>query len=259
MASLPDLNTSNVGFIAYYNVIDDGGASSIDPEDMLTDGNINSYTLYDNGFVADYNNPINSLPVTVRAKTDGWVTAHTSRQETYSFGGGVSNTFTDVQGWYNFATGDEDDSNVNPDLSQNALERSIYSLQSNLSNTNSFVYSTADVSLYNYEYPNATNVTLANVGIPSGGPSGTKTGGISATSATTLDAAIAFARADEAGYSNGEAEFDGNVIVKEDGLNHGTVDLLANNFFDATGTEKQLYVDVESASLGSITAIIIWH
>jgi hypothetical protein len=260
MSDLPDLNTSNVGFIAYWNAIDDGGATSIAPEDMLTDGNINSYTLYDNGFTADYTNPINSLPVTVRAKTDGWITAHTTREENYSFGSGVSNTFTDVRGWYNFATGDEDQENINPDLSQNALERSIYSLQSNLSNTNSFVYSTADVALYNYEYPNATNVTLANVGEVTAGSGGswpsTKTGGISATSATTLDAAIVFARAENK-YQN--VEFAGNVIVSPDGLNHGTADLLANNFFDATGTEKKLTVNLDTYVTRSITAIIIWH
>jgi hypothetical protein len=260
MSDLPDINTSNVGFIAYWNAIDDGGATSIAPEDMLTDGNINSYTLYDNGFTADYTNPINSLPVTVRAKTDGWITAHTTREENYSFGSGVSNTFTDVRGWYNFATGDEDQENINPDLSQNALERSIYSLQSNLSNTNSFVYSTADVSLYNYEYPNATDVTLANVGAQTyGGSSPTKIGGISATSTTTLDAAVVFARASGGTQT---VEFGGNIIAKTGpsaSLNHATADLLTNNFFDATGTEKELYANVGNYSLGSITAIIIWH
>lgn len=100
MADLPDLDPNNIGFLGYYNVLDNGDTSDSNwnPEDVLTysltdpDVSVSTYTIYDNGVEGELNNYPNATAyidgtsspssaetenVNFRAKSDGWVLVYT--------------------------------------------------------------------------------------------------------------------------------------------------------------------------------------
>lgn len=87
MAELPDIDTSNVSHIAYFNAIDDGGVTTIDPEEVTSAPGIQDYTLYDNGLEGTFNlqetyDDISLADSTVfpeatfRVKSDGWMVVY---------------------------------------------------------------------------------------------------------------------------------------------------------------------------------------
>lgn len=99
MADLPDLDPSNIGFLAYYNVLDNGDTSDSNwnPEDVTSytsdsdDTEVTNYTIYDNGVDGELNHykdfGVQSTEdrshagttenVSFRAKSDGWVLLYT--------------------------------------------------------------------------------------------------------------------------------------------------------------------------------------
>jgi hypothetical protein len=260
MANLPDLDTTQVGFIAYWNALDDGGVAAIDPEEMLDDSNINSYTLYDNGFVASYSNPVNSLPVTVRAKTDGWITVHTDSGGNFNASGerDPGRSFLDCSGWWNIATG-PNRSTGGASLTNHVLRQSIGRLQGFLTNSGSITYNSGDVGLYHYEFPDATNTTLAYVDQNGDNSS---SGGISYTSTTTIDAVAAF------GYANSKefidqalSSFEGVELADAyEGTVFGSLDAVENNLVGSSGTEYTLTASGGGQDADSYTAVVaLWH
>lgn len=175
MTQLPDLDTSNVGWFAYYNVInntdvvesdltgDNGGPSEL--ESMISDSNSENIDYYDNGVIVTYNGPTRT--VTIRFKTDGWITAHMDRTKNYrakdeSGYGGIDGVH-DIVHWNDdvrYDTGSTDASESS--LVTNTLERSINTglRQMSVYDTKiSSPYNPNDVSLYNYEFQ-TNNVTL---------------------------------------------------------------------------------------------------
>lgn len=203
MSDLPDLDTSQVSYISYWNVIDDGGVSSFDPSDVLTDGNIQEYTLYDNGIHIDrYSTGWREIQA--RVKSDGWFIAYLDR---------TNDPENEEIGPWEIL-----DLSSNPDPSRLATETTIQSLQSNLSNSGNVTFNYSDVSLYNYEYPDASNLTIffkANFG-----PS--ESNEFSYTSGTTIKEA--YARAD-----------DGTMAIEGYELNN-IRDLLADNIIPNADT-----------------------
>lgn len=151
MSTLPDITTSNVGYIAYWNALNHG-VGSINASDVLSDGNIQSYTLYDNGFTAQYSGITRTF--TVRVKQDGWFVAYIDRTNQYNAqASSQQNGYWDIlNDWTNTGT------NIST-FPNNVLERSIHSLQSQLSNSGSITYNSSDVGLYNYQYTSATTST----------------------------------------------------------------------------------------------------
>lgn len=195
MPDLPDLDTTGVSFIAYWNAVSQGGIAEadMDAEDVLSDGNINSQTLYDNGVIVEYN-LLGGYPegggnggtreATMRVKNDGWFVAYIDRTEDFGIQTGQADTIRGPWDIMNAWTGTSTSTIVN-----NALERAINSLQGQLSA--SPTYQTSDVGLYNYEHPNADFASMFSA---EGGP---KTSAFLYTSATNVLWAVATGSAEQ--------------------------------------------------------------
>lgn len=150
--SLPGLDTSNIGFIAFWNHLDNG-ASDIDPSE--TTGELSSVTEYSNGVQGERSVNFNRLAnrtVRCRVKSDGWIIAWIDRTDAdFTGGSGQHGQHDIVYDWtqeFNYNT-----------LDQNILERQINVLYNALSNSGQATYNPSDVALYNYAYPDATDIS----------------------------------------------------------------------------------------------------
>ena len=177
MPDLPDLPTSNISFIAYWNAIDDGEVTGIDPETALSDPNINEYTIYDNGIDIDSYTTVTGREAQARIKTDGWVIAWFDQTADYKKVDSLSKE--PPRGPWELANSPWQWSV--PDLNNHTLERVIHSLQSNLDKSAGILYTDTDVGLYYYEDESADAVTFMASSAQT-----TKTCGFSYTSNTTV-------------------------------------------------------------------------
>lgn len=239
MSTLPDITTSGVGYIAYWNAINDGGVGSITASDALTDGNIQSYTLYDNGFTAQYTTPNVGRTITVRVKQDGWFVAYMDRTNQF-----VQNASTKPNGYYDLVDNWTDNSNEVNAFPINSLERSINSLQSNLSNSGSITYNSSDVGLYNYQYSSATTSTMFGTHRST---TVNFTSGLIYTSGTTVLYAAA------TGKGNNNIKFEGTVIQSNG--NPSSLDILSSGLIPNSQTEYNMTSNTYGNIIGSVLTI----
>ncbi|AFD02305.1 VP16 [Haloarcula hispanica icosahedral virus 2] len=161
MADLNDLDTDSIGFIGYYNIVDQGGLSADwDETEVLNDGNVQSSTIYDNGIEGKYS-LVDGRSASFRIKTDGWFMVYMDDSAQYNQDTSAGN----VRGRWDLAR-NWTDRTVLSDINQHSLERAIQSLQSQLSNSNGIAYSSDDVGLYNFAYPDATTTTYFATNYP---------------------------------------------------------------------------------------------
>lgn len=178
---LPDLNKQNVGWIAYYNVIDntdvtqsdltdgttEGSDGPAEIESMISDRNNENIDYYDNGVIVTYYGP--TRLVKIRFKTDGWITAHMNRNKDYkkvrdnyegTRGENGVNGIHDIVHWNDEGLGDNAVSESS--LVTNTLERSIKTALEQMDIYGTDIesnYDPNDVELYSYEFE-TNNVTL---------------------------------------------------------------------------------------------------
>lgn len=162
MATLPDLTTSNVSFVGYFNTIEQGGGSTdLDPETALTYSDIDSYTLYDNGFDANVSFD-GGLPLNVRLKTDGWCVAYLPRGNTYT-GYNNHSQWTDLapseyqvmttRTTFGYRT------NIHSD-DITLLSKTIQNTINELDSSGTITFNHTDVGIYNYAYPDQSNLSM---------------------------------------------------------------------------------------------------
>ncbi|WP_159900729.1 hypothetical protein [Salinirussus salinus] len=261
MSDLPDLDTSQVGVIAYWNAIDDGGVGSIDAEEALTDGNITSYTLYDNGFTADYgqtagnnfNDPgsnNNFRNLRVRVKNDGWIVAYIDPSVTLGNNGAT--------GWFDFIGGTQWEVrdaayNHNFTLTPTMLEETVERLASNLSNYGSMTFNYSDVGLYTYVHPDTETLFLGSHRQQNQDGGTHYTGGISYTADTNLDFAYCIGGVD----SGGDLTFEG-TLVSDNGTT-GAIDLLSEGLIPNSGTEYVMDAHIFDGADGYGLTFIGYH
>lgn len=246
MATLPDLDTSTTSFVAYWNALNHG-VNDINPDDVLTDNNVQSYTLYDNGVIVQYAGA-NGRTFPVRVKEDGWFVAYIDRTEEANTGQNDSpprGPWDVINGWTSY--------NSTGSITQNALERAINDLQASLGNSDNITYSTADVSLYNYEYTSATTVSMLGDAYSENGNdrTTTHTARFSYTSSTTLEWAFstgaAYFNASGGGNGSGEsawsdgtqityAEYTGSDNYGSSDVHYGTLELLSSGRISQSAT-----------------------
>lgn len=252
MATLPDLDTSNIGFCAYWNAIDQGGVGSIDPEDALSDGNINDYTLYDNGWEATSYTSVTGREFKIRCKSDGWFVAYMDRSENFTVTTGSPDN---ARGPWDLANDWTQGANSN--FVSNSLSEAIRSAASNLGNWGSITFNHSDVGLYNFEFSSATGITgmssAASTSYEQGDQS--QTSGVLYTSGTTINWATAFA-------NNGQTDFEGSTITSNTG-EYGALDLLAAGLVPDAGTEYQMYINTnagyDNTSTVNGNVLFIWE
>lgn len=243
MSSLPDINTSGVSFLAYFNAIDQGGAGSISPSEVTTSGRVQNYTLYDNGLSGEFN-ARNGRTITFRVKTDGWFVAYLDRGDNFA-----RNLKNDVPrgSWDIF--NDWTYTNSADDFTRNELERCINDLVSELSNSGSVTYNPVDVGLYDYRHPSASVATGLSDYLymkTQGTNEQTKTVDFQYTDDTNLLYAVATGYAISHyndfynTYGNGRTEFNGIVMSEHEydgGEGGGAIDLLSRGEIPSAGTQ----------------------
>lgn len=252
MSNLPDLDTGSAGFVAYWNAIDQGGVSSIDPEEVLTDGSVVQYTVYDNG-VSGTTTLGNGRVANFRVKNDGWFVVFFPRGENFEIQQTdrdlVTGSYDIIHNWNVLDSG----STISPD----ALSRGIQSLQSNLSNSGSITFGYSDVGIYNYEYDNATTITCLAQSL-SDGSSGTEHPEFSYTAETTRVYHALCGRAHSGGGNQYVNDIDGNRIANHQ--EYASVDIIAENQAPdpATSYSPEIYAKYTSDN-ARVANLIIWY
>lgn len=165
MSDLPDLDTSAISTVCFWNAISDGGVSSIDPTEATNDGNLKNVTYYDNGIEGDYRVTLDSNGLVVRdakvrVKNDGWFVAYLDdsfESKTSSFVPSTKDEYTPGR-WDNihFPFGGFGGGGAGK---QGPLSDIIDSIRSNLSNGGTMTFNTSDVGIKDYVNPDATTIT----------------------------------------------------------------------------------------------------
>jgi hypothetical protein len=277
MADLPDIDTSDVSFIAFFNAIDQGGVQDTDPTEVTSHGNVQSYTLYDNGVEGVYTT-VTGRDCAFRVKEDGWFVAWFNRYENYN--NGENTNPDDLRGPWDLLNDWADYTGGPDDITTNSLERCINALKNELSNSGSVTYSASDVGLYDYRYSSAAGITgLSYHDIAQNGNNFTNYPGLQYTSGTTVHWAAATSTvhaqyvSDDGGVC--DIDFEGTDITyvhNEDDSNsyagtaqthHGNIDLISRGLIPDTDTEYtgSAYHNSHNAGdiYGNLNCLLVWE
>lgn len=254
MAELPDLDTTQIGYLAYWNVFDDGGATDFDPENALSDPRINQSTLFDNGFDAEYTAPNGRDPIFVRVKSDGWFVAWLNRDEAFTENTSDSNRNTATIGHYDIIHNWPARNGLS-NLEANTLARSIQNLQAELDVTPAFDF--ADVGLFNFAFDTADASTM--LGSQDSGISGRNTYGFVYTAATTPLYAAITAETD----GNAETFWNNNIDTGDVTISFGTGSIGSRDILgDIPDAEFEynmhLETDTGTANQAQGAIVVIW-
>lgn len=168
MAELPDIDTDEVSFIAYWNAIEQGDVPSDDWDatEVTSYGDVSGHSTYDNGVEGSLNFG-NSRSGNFRAKSDGWLvvtlddTEEVSKGQTNRLNGPWDICKNIQEATHNVYNSDNYDPPL-ATLDDNYLKDHIEGLWDNTSAsdlTNSSM-DTSDIGYYSYLRDNATNITL---------------------------------------------------------------------------------------------------
>lgn len=166
---MDDLNPDNVGLVAYWNVLEQGGLppSELDWSEVLQNSRIIDYVPYDNGLIINWNSDSGQHPGHyVRLKTDGWMIAYTRTDVEGSYDGTNAEDKSDIDynvsyesypmsdapttlcslspGWWDYRSGSV------RSIDRNRLAASISSLVSDLSNSDNIDFSYSSVGLFDF-------------------------------------------------------------------------------------------------------------
>jgi len=255
MADMPDLDTTNVSFTAYYNVIDNTSVDSINPETAISGSKVVSSTVYDNGVVLEYLNQFSEFPVqvtrrdksTVRIKTDGWVvvTVQTGTEGIYDW-----NNVETIDGEQNMFRGFYQKVSDFGTLSNYAGRKIISDIVSYLDNSSTIEqeYNGSDVGLWNYNSTSATNTTVGAHNSSNGSAK------LVVTNGTTVHDFYAYSNTLQ--DSNGASWVDSGgteYTLTNDEAQFGIYNVKANNKWSA-GNE----VGHNQATVSTASFIITW-
>lgn len=266
MADLPDIDPSQTSYIAYWNAIDNGGVSSVDPTDVTSNGNVENYDLYDNGLQGKYNigGLMNKKDRTVnfRVKNDGWFVfwfGTTSVAETQQDDDGISTT----KGHYDLVHDWTEPKNGSARLNSNTLARAINNLRQSTSNSGKMTFNYSDVGLYEYQ-TDATAVTAVGDSNLASDETLNTSHSFSYTNTTTIyDAYVMGSIQSESFGSEGSMSFEGITLADSSGWDGGSIDLFSNDNFLQPGTDITTNSSIYSAGGASnawshASAFIAW-
>lgn len=228
MSDLPDIDTSEVGPIAYWNA-HEHGASSIDPEEALDHGRIVEYTLYDNGWEGTFELHSHDREATVRVKTDGWIVAFLDRTNDYDLEMDEDEIHL-IRGYWDLHRNWYQTESSAIEFTENALENAIDRLQAQLSDDHTYHWS--DVGLYVYEYEDASTITGMHAHM--------ETASFIITEGTDIDYA---SMAGGMGGSNASEDIywvEDDIRLSDGEHTYGTLDLLDPNRIDQTEYEYEV-------------------
>lgn len=259
MAELDDLDTSSIGFLAFWNIEDDGGIGSSDwtVDEVTTDGNIVSTTTYDNGIEGEYNFPNGTHYF--RVKSDGWFIAWTddsgSLIDTDHQGSPPNGEFDALNNW-------AEQNSVSNQGDQNSCAWAINNLWREIGNSGLVSWAYADVGFYNYNYgpDGATTTTILSQGGSSGG-SGNISSSFLYTSGTNVHKAYACHAVEG---DDSETYIEGEEMAT-DGDGYAVVDMIETNRWpSSSGTDLTQSVDFNDPYNSSyngwnISVVMCWE
>lgn len=285
MADLPDLDTSNVAFLAFWNAIDQGGVSDIDPTEVTSAPGVQSYTLYDNGLEGEYalsdvdnwsadttddqtgDVVSDSNPGTAgfRVKEDGWMVAWSKQGENF----GTDQTSPLGGTWDAFKM--QDPTN-RADANNHNLARLINSLRAEFSNSGTMNYSASDVGLSAYHASGTTTSVLSYDLYQTGGGTETYNPDLTYTNLTRNWHVIGGATA---GYEYdrfwGYVSWEGNDLANpanngtlNPSYGYGVLDAIANPLAPNEDTTYQGTVYGKTSNTGqqtycNLTSLMVWE
>jgi len=258
MADLPDIDTSSVSYIAYFNAVTQGGASSISPSDVLSSGSITSSTTYDNGIEGELSPQTSAFRSTIqfRVKSDGWIVAYIDRRLNLDQ---VTGTQANVIGPWD-VLGEGADTSDSPNVynaNNTELAYVIEHLISQLSNSGSVTYTRGDEALFNYEYASADVTRVLRIqGRYSRNPvdvdyTFTKTTG------TTLAAMwVGSNIGDPLGTStNHQSYYEGTQLSSDENGRYGVVDAISAG--TAPGAGETVALNYQSGDNGNLAGWVL--
>jgi hypothetical protein len=271
MSNLPDLNTDDIGYIQYWNAIDQGNVSEIDPVETTSYSEVVDYTLYDNGLEGTVN-LVTGATATFRVKNDGWVIVYGPSETDDTINQNVEGS--EVRGRWDIIN-DWSDTSTTGSLVQSSYERAINGLAQEFSNWNSMDYSSSEVGIYDYDYPDAAGITYLYQQEAKAGedtqtilnPAAQYTDGTDVYYAICTGAAYASRAQDYSITTRFGAwtSWDGATLASTGNVQselgndetirlYGSLDMLAGGHFDSAGTEYsgELEVDGDDYAMGHI-------
>lgn len=257
MANLPDINTANVGIIAFWNAEDHKTAGVVDPTDCT--GVFTNYSVYDNGLDGDISLGSGRL-FNCRVKNDGWCVAWIDRTNTFFYPNKLVSDFGEsgYKGYYDILW-DWISYNAGISATLTTLSYILSLLEAALETSGDFTFAAGDVGHYCYEFTSANVMTLLSVFVNGAA----QTGNVQHTTGTSIYYAAVTAA--EYQYHGGAplAYFAGNHIIDSVPMNfarYGTADIKAENWMPNPLTDYALYIYNPDLSgdfgLGSI--LILW-
>lgn len=257
MATLPDLDTSDIGYVAYWNAIEQGTLTELDPTSAAVTDNLEVYDEYENGVQG-----ITILGVSgkknrdayLRVKDDGWIVCWIDRSESTDQAvrsgsveaDNIYGPFDILSAWGSSGAAAPVENNGLAGIIQGVAN----SLEANLTDQ-------GNVGLYNYETPSATNITSI-VRDAQGGA----TIEITPTSSTNLHQYYMTGAAQNDDGTN--TENPGNVYHDVNGLNINIGGNAHSTYLGAVnalnkGTASPGYTTVDSISNdASAQSLIAW-
>lgn len=258
MANLPDINTANVGIIAFWNAEDHKTAGVVDPTDCTAV--FTSYSVYDNG-LDGYITLGSGRNFNCRVKNDGWCVAWIDRTNTFPYPAAdkVAADFgeTGYKGYYDILWDWFAYPNISSTLTTLGYIISLF--EAALETSGDFTFDAADVGHYCYEFTNANVLTLLSELDAGLNPHHAY---FQYTSGTTLHYAVVTGSGNDHGF---EVQFESNVIVNTPSttLHYGVADIISENWIPNPLTDYDLYVrtwwpGVSAAYKAHGAILILW-
>lgn len=246
MADLSNINTANVGIIAFWNAEDHKTAGVVDPLDCT--GVFDSYDVYDNGLdgVIALGSGRN---LNCRVKNDGWCVAWIDRTNTFGYPDKVAADFGEsgYKGYYDILWNWFNHTFNTPISSTLTTLSYIISLfEAALETSGDFTFSAGDVGHYCYEFTSANVLTL----LGDGGLEGPRHAYIQYTAGTTLYhiclAGSSFTSGPPGYPANRILKFSGpigNTLIDNNvaGYNYASADVLSSNWMPDPLTDYDMY------------------
>jgi len=271
MADLSDLDTTQIGIIAFWNALDHRavpGIGDVDPTDCIAI--FDSYDVYDNG-IEGYKALGSGKYFHARVKTDGWIVAWIDRTNTFAypnksaadFGEGAHSGYYDIL--YNWST-----SSTNISTTYTTLSYLLSLLYAALSNSADFTFTASNVGHYCYSHPLASVLTLMDIRLPELPVSESKEGYVQYATGTTLyyAAATGLAQSTGTGTINCNVKFAANDLINLtpgwEVKHYGAADILTEGWMPTPLTNYNLHIDNGTCLVGVCAAevhgsiIIIW-
>lgn len=256
MSDLPDIDTSEVSWLGYWNAIEDGGAPSINPEDALDTAGLAEVDIYDNGWEATIDGDEMSVSgITnhkLRIKEDGWIVCYFPFRGDYD--SGFDSSELAIQSsmsyyWDEGALPSEHGIIDNWQSSYTNLDSTIWDTISRVAGNLDVSTSRnrEDMGLYNYNYPDATHRSLFTVR-----HEGFFDVDIVRGEDTIIDRAHLTATREDANQ-NPQLEINGATI-----LNDGTITLLDMKDNNMIVEEGELWEISESNRTVGMSIDILW-